>query len=172
MVPASGARIHASSRCFGSRSAFSSSNEFRDPRDSPNKPAAIHVTLHVIDHLPAERRCDHQTALERTMTAENTKPGRGYIYVEMTIKDPVGFKQYTALSAPAVQTAGGRYIVRGTRPEFLEGSTEANRIVIVEFGTVAKARAFYHSAAYQAARLKRLSAAEFRMTLVEGAAAT
>ena len=106
------------------------------------------------------------------MATNNVKSGRGYIYVEMTIKDPEGFKQYTALSAPAVQAAGGRYIVRGAQPEFLEGSTDANRIVIVEFDTAAKAREFYHSAAYQAARLKRLSAAEFRRTLVEGAAAT
>jgi len=102
------------------------------------------------------------------MSAENATPGRGYIYVEMTIKDPEGFKQYTALSAPAVHAAGGRYIVRGARPELLEGTTRADRIVIVEFGTAAQARAFYHSAAYQAARQKRLSAAEFRMTLVEG----
>ena len=102
------------------------------------------------------------------MTAENATTGRGYIYVEMTIKDPEGFKQYTALSAPAVHAAGGRYIVRGVRPEFLEGTTNADRIVIVEFDTAAQARAFYHSAAYQAARQKRLPAAEFRMTLVEG----
>ena len=102
------------------------------------------------------------------MTTENPKPGRGYIYVEMTIKDPQGFKDYTALSAPAVQAAGGRYIVRGVQPEFLEGSTDAHRIVIVEFDTAAKAREFYHSGAYQAAREKRLSAADFRMTLVEG----
>jgi len=95
------------------------------------------------------------------MTTDNGKPGRGYIYVEMAIKDPEGFKQYTALSAPAVQAAGGRYIVRGVRPEFLEGSAKANRIVIVEFETAAKAREFYHSAAYQAARLKRLSARSF-----------
>ena len=47
------------------------------------------------------------------MTAQNATPGRGYIYVEMNIKDPEGFKQYTALSAPAVHAAGGRYIVRG-----------------------------------------------------------
>jgi len=102
------------------------------------------------------------------MSAENATPGRGYIYVEMTIKDPEGFKQYTALSAPAVHAAGGRYIVRGARPVLLEGTTHADRIVIVEFDTAAQARAFYHSAAYQAARQKRLSVAEFRMTLVEG----
>ena len=96
------------------------------------------------------------------------KVDRQFVFVKYII--PEGFKQYTALSAPAVQAAGGRYIVRGAQPEFLEGSTDANRIVIVEFDTAAKAREFYHSAAYQAARLKRLSAAEFRMTLVEGPA--
>ena len=99
-----------------------------------------------------------------------TRPGRGYIYVEMTIHDPDGFKQYTALSAPAVHAAGGRYLVRGATPEFLEGATEATRIAMVEFDTIAKARAFYHSASYQAAREKRLAAAEFRMTLLEGPA--
>ena len=51
------------------------------------------------------------------MTSAITKPGRGYIYVEMTIHDPDGFKQYTALSA--LHAAGGRYLVRGAAPEFL-----------------------------------------------------
>jgi uncharacterized protein (DUF1330 family) len=106
--------------------------------------------------------------MEQAMTTKGARPGRGYIYVEMTIKDPTGFKQYTALSAPAVHAAGGRYIVRGVQPEFLEGSTQAHRIVIVEFDSAAQAREFYHSAAYQTARQKRLSAADFRMTLVEG----
>jgi uncharacterized protein (DUF1330 family) len=103
------------------------------------------------------------------MAADNVKPARGYIYVEMTIKDPEGYKQYAALSAPAVRAAGGRYIVRGARPEVLEGdSAEANHIAIVEFDSAERAREFYHSAAYQAARKKRLSAAEFRMILLEG----
>lgn len=105
------------------------------------------------------------------MTNE-TKPGRGYIYVEMTIRDVESFKNYTALSAPAVHAAGGRYIVRGARPEFLEGSTEATRIAIVEFESAQHARAFYHSAAYQTARERRLTAADFRMTLLEGPAET
>ena len=104
------------------------------------------------------------------MTIENATRGRGYIYVEMTIRDPEGFKNYTALSAPAVRAAGGRYLIMGARPEFLEGSTEAHRIALVEFESAEHARAFYHSAAYQAAREKRLTAAEFRMTLLEGPA--
>ena len=95
--------------------------------------------------------------------------GRGYICVEMNINDPDAFKQYTAFSAPAVHAAGGRYIVPGRAAEMLEGTPSADRIVIVESDTAAQGRGFYHSAAYQAARAKRLSAAEFRMTLLEGA---
>src|SRR5262245_38512756 len=102
------------------------------------------------------------------MTSVATKPGHGYIYVEMTVHDPERFKQYTALSAPAVHAAGGRYIVRGARPELLEGAGGANRIAIVEFDTAKQAREFYRSAAYQTARERRLAAAEFRMTLLEG----
>ena len=104
------------------------------------------------------------------MSQSQAKPGRGYIYVEMTIKDPDRFKQYTALSAPAVEAAGGRYIVAGTRPEALEGSFDAHRVVVVEFPTAAQARAFYNSPAYRAARQKRAGAAEFKMLLMEGAA--
>jgi uncharacterized protein (DUF1330 family) len=104
----------------------------------------------------------------RLLQQESKMAGRGYIYVEMTIKDPEGFKQYTALSAPAVRAAGGRYIVCGVTPEMLEGTPSADRIVVVEFDTAAQARGFYHSAPYRAAREKRLAAAEFRMTLLEG----
>jgi uncharacterized protein (DUF1330 family) len=98
------------------------------------------------------------------------KPATGYIYVEMTIRDPDRFKQYTALSAPAVHAAGGRYVVAGARPEVLEGTFDAHRVVVVQFPTLEQARSFYHSAAYQAARQKRQGAAEFTMLLLEGAA--
>ena len=103
------------------------------------------------------------------MTNPSPKPGRGYIYVEMTINDPVRFKDYTALSAPAVHAAGGKYIVAGVRPEVLEGDFAAHRIVVVEFDTAAQAREFYHSASYQAARQKRQGVADFKMLLLEGA---
>ena len=106
------------------------------------------------------------------MTSLNSKPGRGYIYVEMTIKDPVRFKDYTALSAPAVEAAGGRYIVAGVRPEVLEGDFSAHRIVVVEFDTAAQARDFYNSASYEAAKQKRRGVAGFKMLLLEGASAS
>lgn len=100
-------------------------------------------------------------------------PGKdtpAYIYVEMTIRDPEHFRQYTALSAPAVHAAGGRYVVAGSKPEVVEGTFDAHRIVVVQFPSVERAREFYHAAAYQAAKEKRAGAAEFKMLLLEGAA--
>jgi len=96
---------------------------------------------------------------------------KAYIYVEMTIHDPERFKAYTALSAPAVHAAGGSYPVAGVKPEVLEGSFAADRVVLVAFPSLERARAFYHSAAYQAAKMQRLGAADFKMLLLEGAPA-
>ncbi|HVY42513.1 MAG TPA: DUF1330 domain-containing protein [Hyphomicrobiaceae bacterium] len=104
------------------------------------------------------------------MTHTSHGAGPGYILVEMTIHDPQRFKEYTALSAPSVRAAGGRYIVAGSVPELLEGEHRPQRMVVVEFPTAAQAKAFYHSAAYQAARQKRRGAADFRMLLLEGVA--
>ena len=103
------------------------------------------------------------------MSKAEGERGKGYIYVEMTIHDPERFKQYTALSAPAVNAAGGSYRIAGVRPEVLEGSVAADRIVLVEFDSPERARAFYHSAAYQAAKAKRADVADFKMLLLRGA---
>lgn len=103
------------------------------------------------------------------MTEQADRTGPGYIVVEMRINDPERFEQYTALSAPSVHAAGGRYIVAGSKPEALEGEPP-QRMVIVQFESAERAREFYHSAAYQAARQRRLGAANFRMLLLEGVA--
>jgi uncharacterized protein (DUF1330 family) len=107
--------------------------------------------------------------MEAAMSKTQAGSGKSYIYVEMTIHDPQQFREYTALSAPAVYAAGGSYPVAGVRPEILEGSFAADHIVLVEFPSLERARAFYHSAAYQAAKLKRTGAADFKMLLLEGA---
>jgi uncharacterized protein (DUF1330 family) len=129
------------------------------------------ITCGVID-LSLRAAKDGPTAREQesVMTDTPAGSGKGYIYVEMTIHDPERFKQYTALSAPAVQAAGGWYPVAGVKPEVLEGSFAADRIVLVEFDSLERARAFYRSAAYQAAKLRRTGAADFKMLLLPGAA--
>jgi uncharacterized protein (DUF1330 family) len=91
-----------------------------------------------------------------------------YIVSIITVTEPERFEQYRMLAAPAVARYGGKFIVRGGARTILEGGFEANRLVVVEFPSSEVARMFYDSPEYQAARQKRIGAAEFDMVLVEG----
>lgn len=91
-----------------------------------------------------------------------------YYIAEFRITDPEGMKPYSARVASTFEPYGGRYIVRGGGIAPLEGVGPDNRMVIIEFDSMANARAWYDSAAY--ARLKpiRHKNAISRVYLVEG----
>jgi uncharacterized protein (DUF1330 family) len=50
----------------------------------------------------------------------------------------------------------------------LEGRFDENQLVLIEFPSAERARVFYDSPEYQAARDKRLGGADFSMMIVEG----
>ncbi|HWI15981.1 MAG TPA: DUF1330 domain-containing protein [Burkholderiales bacterium] len=93
-----------------------------------------------------------------------------YVIVEMAITDPVAIEEYRRLAGASVAQYGGRFIVRGGRLEYLEGGWEPERIVVLEFPDAARARAWWSSPEYAAARVIRERAARTRMVLVEGVA--
>jgi uncharacterized protein (DUF1330 family) len=93
-----------------------------------------------------------------------------YIIAQINVKDPAKYQEYAKLAGPANVKFGGRFLVRGGKKTVLEGDIPFERIVINEFKDVATAKAFYDSVEYQAARQKRLGAADFNMIIVEGAA--
>jgi uncharacterized protein (DUF1330 family) len=92
-----------------------------------------------------------------------------YMVVSITVSKPEMFEEYRKLAGPAVAQYGGRFLVRGGPRTVLEGSFDGNRLVLVEFPSTEIAKTFYHSPEYQAAREKRVGAADFNMVLVEGA---
>lgn len=92
----------------------------------------------------------------------------GYCLADITIHDPEAYKLYMARSTPAVEAAGGRFIVRGGAPEVLEGDRPVTRVALVEFPGVAQARAFYEGALYQEALGFRQRAASCHYTLLTG----
>ena len=95
---------------------------------------------------------------------------KGYLIVESKISDPVKYEVYKTLAQAAIAQYGGRYLVRGGAVEILEGKwTTPPRLVVVEIDSVDHAKAFYHSAEYQAAREVRLSISEMNMLVVSGA---
>lgn len=92
-----------------------------------------------------------------------------YVIADVKVSDPERYKGYMALTPAAVSAAGGRFVVRGGATEVLEGRWQPNRMVMLEFETMAAARAFYDSALYRQARDARAGATEvFNMICVEG----
>ncbi len=77
------------------------------------------------------------------------------LLAKVKINDVEAYRQYVARSGPAVEAFGGRFIVRGTPPEVLEGKDDGLRTVIVEFPDIATARAWHCSQQYAEARAFR-----------------
>lgn len=91
-----------------------------------------------------------------------------YVIVDIKVTDPVVYEEYKKLAAPAVIACGGKYLARGGHTEILEGDWSPNRLVILEFESVEKARAWLVSEEYRQARLLRHQAAVSQMVVVAG----
>jgi uncharacterized protein (DUF1330 family) len=91
-----------------------------------------------------------------------------YILADVDVTDPQQYEQYKKLSTVAMQAHGAEVCVRGGAVQVLEGDWNPGRTVILKFPSVEKARAFYDSPEYGAARKAREGAAVMRMVLVEG----
>ena len=87
-----------------------------------------------------------------------------------SISNPDALAAYAKIAGPAIQAAGGRFLVRGTHTKTYEAGVK-ERTVVVEFPSVAAAMAAYEGPAYAEA-LKALgkNAAVRDMRIVEGVA--
>jgi uncharacterized protein (DUF1330 family) len=94
--------------------------------------------------------------------------GKGYwINMFHSIKDPKKVEAYRELAAPAMQAAGAKFLVRGMPAKVYEHGV-MDRVVVIEFESVAKAIAAHDSPGYQAA-LKALGDGAVRdLRIVEG----
>ena len=77
--------------------------------------------------------------------------GKGYIVVTYRkISSQDKWAAYAKLAAPAIQKAGGKFIVRGMPAKTFEAGMK-ERVVIVEFDNVHKAMTAHASPGYQEA---------------------
>ena len=86
-----------------------------------------------------------------------------------SIKNPDAFAAYAKLAPPAIQAAGGRFIVRGAPAKVYEHGLN-QRVVMIEFDSVEKAIAAHDSPGYQAALKALGDAVEREIRIVEGIA--
>ncbi|NML46357.1 DUF1330 domain-containing protein [Ramlibacter sp. G-1-2-2] len=91
-----------------------------------------------------------------------------YVLANVEVTDPQQYEQYKKLSTIAMQVHGAEVCVRGGAVHVLEGDWSPKRVVLLKFPSVEKARAFYDSTEYEAAKQAREGAAVMRMVLIEG----
>ena len=91
-----------------------------------------------------------------------------YVLANVTVTNPEQYEQYKKLSTIAMQAHGAEVCIRGGNVQVLEGDWSPGRIVLMKFPSMEKARAFYDSPEYQAARNAREGAAVMRMLAIEG----
>lgn len=91
-----------------------------------------------------------------------------FIIVDIDIHDPKGYEEYKKLAPPSIAKYDGHYVVRGGRSEVLEGGWTPRRVVILEFPSIEKARAWWNSPEYAEAKTLRHRTATSRMIVVEG----
>lgn len=93
---------------------------------------------------------------------------KGYLIAfYRSIKNPDAVMAYSKLAVPAIQAAGGRFIVRGLPAKaYEEGLSE--RVVVVEFDSVQEAIDAHDGPGFQEALKVLGDAAERDMRIVEG----
>ena len=84
-----------------------------------------------------------------------------------SIKNPDALAAYAKLAGPAIQAAGGRFIVRSAPAKTYEAGLN-QRVVVIEFDSVAQATAAHDSPGYQSALKVLGDAAERDIRIVEG----
>jgi uncharacterized protein (DUF1330 family) len=93
---------------------------------------------------------------------------KGYVIFTMAIRDQRAFDAYVQNAASTVVQSGGRPIIVDDHPEVIEGRWHGTRTLVLEFDSIAAARAWYKSPEYQAIAGARHKAAETNAVVVNG----
>ena len=135
----------------------------RAPEADPGVRAGTYVAPADWNELLA----DPDILLIDTRNRYETKVGTFEGAVDPQIDSFTEFKDYVETARPAFEEFGGKFLARGGAVTALEGQARP-RNVIIEFESVAKARACYESPAYQKAVEIRQAIADADLFIVEG----
>lgn len=94
-------------------------------------------------------------------------PKAYWVATYRAIHDEGKFAAYAKLAGPALQAAGGRFLARGNPAEVYDNGVK-QRVVLIEFDSVAQARAAHDGAAYAKALDALGDAVDREIRIVEG----
>ena len=92
-----------------------------------------------------------------------------YLIGDIEVTDPDTYAKYAAGVPDTVATYGGKYLVRGVSGEVLEGSWTPKRLVVLEFESMERLKAWYNSTEYADLKKLRQSASKGNLIFAEGA---
>jgi uncharacterized protein (DUF1330 family) len=97
-------------------------------------------------------------------------PKAYWVVTYRSVRNPDAWQAYAKLAGPALQAAGGRFLIRN-KPAKIHEAGVNERVVLIEFDSLEKAVAAHETPAYKEA-LKVLGTGnvERDMRVVEGAA--
>ena len=91
-----------------------------------------------------------------------------YVILDIDVHDPAQYEEYKKLSPASIATYGGKFIVRGGKTETLEGDWSPSRLVVLQFDSVDRAKAWINSEEYREARAMRHKTSTSQAVVVEG----
>ena len=91
-----------------------------------------------------------------------------YVVAHVEVTDPARYAEYRRLVLDTLTAFGGRFLVRGPTPEVLEGAWDPKRLVIIEFPDAERARQWWSSPQYSAAKAIRQATSVGTLVLLEG----
>jgi uncharacterized protein (DUF1330 family) len=104
----------------------------------------------------------------KTIHAQQEKAPPGYVISEAdAIVDIPAVQKYGQSVPETLAAFNHHFIIRGGKPQSLDGGDAPKGVVVIAFDSVEKAREWYDSPAYQAIKPLRQSSTKGRMFIVE-----
>lgn len=92
-----------------------------------------------------------------------------YVIAQVDVHDPERYVGYTKMVPASLAQYGGKFIARAGRTEVLEGDkTLPQRLVLIEFPSYERAKAWWDSEEYRAAKELRQATSNGTLFLIEG----
>jgi len=92
----------------------------------------------------------------------------GFVVIEFKVKDAESFRTYGQRAPATVTQYGGKFLVRGAKPENLKGDMPQGPFLVLAFESADQARKWANSPEYTALIPLRDQGADTRAFIIEG----
>ena len=93
-----------------------------------------------------------------------------YVFAEVEVTNPDGYKEYTKQVPATIAQYGGRFLTRGGEAHVLEGEWPKVRRVLIEFPSMDAAKRWFASPEYAKPLAMRRANSKGRLILLDGVA--